>query len=164
MERPDDQPTLLLVAAGAAQAPALALFDAQGRRGRHLRAHALPWFDQPGYDRLLRLCDLNFARGEDSIVRAMWAGAPFVWQIYAQADGAHAAKLDALLERLTADASPALATGVRQLWRAWNRLGEWPAQSPDAAAWRELSRGWRALLAGQSELTSRLLRFVNARR
>ena len=34
----------------------------------------------------------------------MWAGAPFVWQIYPQHDGAHAAKLEALLARMQASA------------------------------------------------------------
>ncbi|MDP1535986.1 MAG: elongation factor P maturation arginine rhamnosyltransferase EarP [Burkholderiales bacterium] len=163
-ERLDDQPTLVLLAAGAAQAPALALFDAEGQRGRHLHAHALPWLDQPGYDQLLRACDLNFARGEDSIVRTMWAGAPFVWQVYAQADGAHAGKLDALLERLTDGSASALAAGLRQLWRAWNGLGEWPPCWPDAAAWRVLCLDWRHRLAAQSDLTSQILRFVCARR
>jgi len=160
----DSEPTLVLLAAGAAQTPARALFDSQGRRGRHLRAHALPWFDQPGYDQLLRACELNFARGEDSIVRAMWAGAPFVWQIYAQADGAHAIKLEALLGLLTAASDPALAGAVRQLWRAWNGLGDWPAVLPDLHAWRALCLGWRQRLAVQSDLTSRLLRFVGAKR
>lgn len=163
-ERLDTEPTLLLLAAGAAQAPALALFDAQRRRGRHLRAHALPWFDQAGYDRLLRACDLNFARGEDSIVRAMWAGAPFVWQAYAQPDGAHAAKLDALLDRVAAGGDATLAAELRQLWRAWNGLGPWPAALPDAAAWRALCLGWRRQLTEQADLSSQLLRFVAAKR
>jgi uncharacterized repeat protein (TIGR03837 family) len=163
-ERLDESPTLVLLAAGAAQAPAQALFDGSGRRGRHLRAHSLPWFDQAGYDQLLRACDINFARGEDSIVRAMWAGAPFVWQIYAQADGAHAAKLDALLERLTAGGDAALSSSVRQLWRAWNGLAAWPAALPDTAAWRALCMAWRQRLAGQTDLSSRLLSFVAAKR
>ena len=164
LDRLDGQPTLLLLAAGASQAPGLALFDSQHRRGPHLRAHALPWFDQAGYDQVLRACDLNFARGEDSIVRAMWAGAPFVWQIYAQADGAHAAKLEALLDRFTADADDALATGVRQLWRAWNGLAAWPATLPDPHAWRRACLAWRQSLADQSDLTSQLLRFAAGKR
>jgi len=163
-DRLDSQPTLILLAAGAAQAPALAWFDPQRRRGRHLRAHALPWFDQAGYDQLLRACDLNFARGEDSVVRAMWAGAPFVWQLYAQTDGAHATKLEALLDRLTADAEPAIAAELRKLWRAWNGLGNWPATLPDAAAWRSLCLAWRRHLAAQDDLTSRLLGFVATKR
>ncbi len=162
-DRLDSEPTLLLLAAGAAQAPALALLNAQRRRGQHLRAHALPWLDQPGYDQLLHACDVNFARGEDSIVRAMAVGAPFVWQIYAQADGAHAAKLDALLTRFLAHAAPALAADVRALWRAWNHLGAWPAALPEAKAWRALSVAWRQHLATQDGLTARLLSFVAAK-
>ncbi len=164
LDRLDTEPTLVLLAAGAAQAPALALFDAQHRRGRHLRAHPLPWFDQADYDRLLHTCDINFARGEDSVVRAMWAGAPFVWQIYAQADGAHAAKLEAVLDQLLPLGSPAVAAEVRELWRAWNGLGAWPAHLPPASGWRTLSGAWRQHLAAQSDLTSRLLGFVAAKR
>lgn len=164
LELLDTQPTLVLLAAGAAQAPALALFDTQHRRGRHLRGQALPWFDHPGYDRLLRACDLNFARGEDSIVRTMWAGAPFVWQVYPQADGAHAAKLEALLARITARSDPALAATLRQLWRAWNGLGPWPGVLPDRQAWRALCAAWRGQLTDQGDLTSQLMGFATARR
>ena len=159
-ERLDSQPTLVLLAAGAAQAPALAHFDAEGRRGRHLRASAVPWLDQPGYDHLLRACDLNFARGEDSIVRCMWAGAPFVWHIYKQADTAHAAKLEALLDRLTAGADVALAAPLRALWRAWNGLGDWPAEWPAAAPWQALCVAWRNRLAAQTDLCTRLMHFA----
>ena len=164
LDRLDGQATLLLLAAGASQAPGLALFDAERRRGPHLRAHPLPWFDQAGYDQVLRASDLNFARGEDSIVRAMWAGAPFVWQIYAQADGAHEAKLDAVLDRLAGHADAALAASLRQLWRAWNGLAAWPDTLPDPRAWRRLCLAWRQSLADQSDLTSQLLRFAATKR
>lgn len=155
-DRLDDAPTLLLLAAGPSQAPALAALAARTRP--RLRAQALPWLSQRGYNRLLHACDLNLARGEDSIVRAMWAGAPFVWHIYAQHDGVHARKLDALLDRM--DAAP----DVRALWRAWNRLGDWPTRLPEFAPWREASRRWRSRLADQSDLTSRLLSLVAAKR
>jgi uncharacterized repeat protein (TIGR03837 family) len=152
----DDEPTLLLIAAGASQAPALAALA--GRPQRRLRAHALPWLTQRDYDRLLHACDLNFARGEDSIVRAMWAGAPFVWHIYQQHDGVHERKLKALLARMGAD--PLL----RELWRAWNGLGPWPVALPDTAAWRQGARAWRDRLLEQSDLTSQLMAFVAAKR
>jgi uncharacterized repeat protein (TIGR03837 family) len=151
-ERLDVRPTLLLLAAGAGQAPALERLAAQPRT--NLRVRALPWLSQPDYDRLLAGCDLNFARGEDSIVRAMWAAAPFVWHIYRQEDGAHAPKLEALLQCMGAD--PA----VRTLWHAWNDLGPWPAALPDLAPWQSLCRHWRDTLAGQPDLATRLLQFV----
>src|SRR5690606_17223504 len=40
--------------------------------------HPLPLLDQTGFDELLWACGLNFVRGEDSLVRALWAGKPFV--------------------------------------------------------------------------------------
>jgi hypothetical protein len=47
---------------------------------------------------------LNLVRGEDSLVRAIWAGKAFVWQIYPQDDGAHWPKLKAFLETTHAPA------------------------------------------------------------
>jgi uncharacterized repeat protein (TIGR03837 family) len=155
-DRLDDQPTLLLIAAGASQAPAMTALESRPRR--HLRSHALPWLSQRDYDHLLQACDLNFARGEDSIVRAMWAGAPFVWHIYRQDDGVHARKLDALLGRMDAS-SP-----VRALWQAWNRLGDWPAGLPASTPWRQDCLRWRASLLEQTDLTSQLLQFAAAKR
>jgi uncharacterized repeat protein (TIGR03837 family) len=151
-DRLADAPTLLLLAAGAAQGPALERLAA--RHDPLLRSHALPWLSQADYDRLLWAADLNFARGEDSIVRAMWAGRPFVWQIYTQHDGAHSAKLDALLDRMAAP------PGLRVLWRAWNGLGPWPAGLPPAPAWQAAVRAWRDSLLAQADLTTQLLGFV----
>ena len=155
-DRLDDRPTLLLLAAGASQAPALAAL--RGRPQRHLRAHALPWLTQRDYDRLLFACDLNFARGEDSIVRAMWAGSPFVWQIYRQRDDAHERKLAALLRRMAAPPD------VDALWHAWNGLAAWPAALPEVAAWRQACQQWRERLLAQADLTTQLLQFVAAKR
>ena len=64
----------------------------------HLKAHALPWLSQFEFDHLLWSCDLNFVRGEDSLVRAIWAGRPFVWQLYPQEDAAHHQKLAAFAD------------------------------------------------------------------
>lgn len=53
----------------------------------NLSVYALPFVEQDHYDELLWASDLNFVRGEDSCVRAQWAGKPFVWHIYPQHDG-----------------------------------------------------------------------------
>jgi uncharacterized repeat protein (TIGR03837 family) len=158
------EPTLLLLTPGAATARATAALGPGLARGA-LRARALPWLTQPDYDRLLWSCDLNFVRGEDSFVRAQWAGAPFVWQIYPQSDGAHAAKLDAFLALHLAGADAALARTLRALWRRWNALeGGDLSERPDAGAWGEHARAWRERLAAQDDLLTRLLRFAGARR
>lgn len=143
-----DTPTLLLLTPGAAQAAA-----AHAPAG--VRTVALPHVPQPDFDRLLWSADLNFVRGEDSLVRALWAGAPFVWQPYHQHDGAHGAKLHALL-----DAMPPVP-GLALLWRAWNGLdgGAWPTW-PDAAAWRHAAAAFRDRQAALPDLVSQLLGFA----
>jgi len=143
------QPTLLLAAPGAAQ---------QAVPRGDLRVQPLSWLSQSDFDRLLWACELNFVRGEDSFVRAQWAGAPFVWHIYPQHDHAHAAKLDAFLDRFSADAP------VRALFKAWNQLGPWPADWPDAAAWRDACGRWRETLLKQTDLIGQLLGFVAEKR
>jgi uncharacterized repeat protein (TIGR03837 family) len=151
------EPTLLLLTPGFAQRQAAPLLDAHGRLGA-LRALPLPWLTQPEFDRLLWSCDLNFVRGEDSFVRAQWAGAPFVWQIYPQHDGVHAGKLDAFVQRFGA------APEVRALWHAWNGLRSWPAALPSRGEWAAACRAWRETLLAQEDLTTQLLRLADSKR
>ena len=68
-----------------------------------LTVRVLPFVSQPDYDKLLWACDLNFVRGEDSFVRAQWAGKPFIWHIYPQDKNLHHVKLRAFLQRYAAD-------------------------------------------------------------
>ncbi len=58
-----------------------------------LTVRILPFVPQPDYDKLLWACDLNFVRGEDSFVRAQWAGKPFIWHIYPQDENLHHKKM-----------------------------------------------------------------------
>ncbi len=69
----------------------------------NLTVHILPFLTLEDYDRLLWSCDVNFVRGEESWVRAIWAGKPFVWQPYLQVDHAHLVKLNAFLKTYYAD-------------------------------------------------------------
>lgn len=74
----------------------------------------IPFVSQPEYDQLLWMANLNFVRGEDSVVRGLWAGRPVVWQIYPQTEGTHLIKLEAWLKisNLPAD--------IQALLRHWN--------------------------------------------
>jgi uncharacterized repeat protein (TIGR03837 family) len=160
-DRLDTRPTVLLLCAGVSQAPALSAFDAWGRRGQHLRCHVLPYMTQTDYDELLADCDLNLVRGEDSLVRAFWAAKPFIWHVYRQDDQAHAAKLEAMLSAMQAPAE------VARLWRAWNRLGDWPEAGrplPDHGSWAAYCEKWRETLWRQPSLTEGLRRFVASKR
>jgi len=153
------EPTLLLATPGAAQ-DALRQGDATIPTQRWM---PLPWLTQDDYDHLLWAGELNFVRGEDSLVRALWAGAPFVWQIYPQHDGAHLHKLLAFLDLFLDGADAALAADVRALCFAWNGLGPWPLRWPDMRRWAEQVRRFRAGLWAQPDLSSSLLGFVRER-
>jgi uncharacterized repeat protein (TIGR03837 family) len=151
-----DQPTLLLLTPGYAQA----LLPPGTPLPQGLRTHALPYLAQPQFDELLWASDLNFVRGEDSLVRALWAGRPAVWHIYPQEDGVHAQKLQALLDRLQAVAP---VPWLDALWRAWNGLlpagSAWPAW-PDSTVWQAAAQAHRQHLAQAPDLCSALLAFA----
>ncbi|MCV2367163.1 elongation factor P maturation arginine rhamnosyltransferase EarP [Roseateles oligotrophus] len=151
------EPTLLLVCPGAAQAQMLDLQRRQELPTGHLRWHALPYLSQADYDRLLWTCDLNFVRGEDSFVRAQWAGKPFAWQIYFQTDGAHTPKLEAFMDLYLAGSEASLAEQTRALWRGWNGLQAWSGVMPDLEAARGRAIKWREHLTTQQDLVSQLL-------
>ena len=160
-------PTLLLLTPGAAQQRAHALLAAQPEPSR-LRGIDLPWLTQTDYDGLLWACDLNIVRGEDSLVRALWAGVPFLWQIYPQQDDAHALKLDAFLDMYLLGAASSLARPLRRLWRVFNGLdsrpGNEPVEWPEPAAWASHAMARRDTLWAQPDLATQLIRFVDEKR
>lgn len=157
------EPTLLLVTPGAAASEVDAALGAM-QSGGALHSVKLPYLSQADYDRLLWSCDLNFVRGEDSFVRAQWAGRPFVWQAYAQSGDVHRTKVDAFLDRFLAAADSGLALSLRRLFAAWN--GASGASLSDAAilpaepAWTALCVAWRDSLCAQPDLVTQLLRHV----
>ena len=80
----------------------------------------LPFLHQDEYDQLLWACDMNFVRGEDSFLRAQWAGKPFIWHIYAQDEDAHLVKLDAFLTRYTQQMPADLQQMLFKAMHDWN--------------------------------------------
>jgi uncharacterized repeat protein (TIGR03837 family) len=157
-----DEATDLLVTAGRATASVHAAVDANDRttRGWNQRARlavtCLPYLAQPDYDHLLWACDLNFVRGEDSLVRALWAGRPLVWHIYPQDDAAHLAKLAAFMDWLEAPAS------LREFHAAWNGSAPGPLPAADLAGWTACVRRARDRLLAQEDLATRLVAFAAA--
>ncbi|MCY7315884.1 MAG: elongation factor P maturation arginine rhamnosyltransferase EarP [Rubrivivax sp.] len=171
-------PTLLLVAPGPAQQRVAALPRARStealppRRStaalpKHVRTVALPWLTQQDFDHLLWAADINFVRGEDSLVRGLWAGKPLVWQAYAQQDGAHHRKVQALIEQFAPAALPA---AVQALWRGWNGAPgvaidlQTLAPGEVSSDWSAAAQSLRNRLLLQPDLASQLLRFVMAKR
>ena len=169
------QPVRLLVAAGRAQGAVSRVVAAMGLPvpessdkkgfygskdgGQLLSISYLPLLGQADFDHLLWACDLNFVRGEDSVVRALWAGKPLVWQIYPQGDGVHLTKLDAFLDMLGASPSQ------RAFHHGWNAETPNPAAFlADLPAWQKTADDTRARLVEQDDLTTRLLQFVEKTR
>ncbi|XAH25664.1 elongation factor P maturation arginine rhamnosyltransferase EarP [Xylophilus sp. GW821-FHT01B05] len=158
------QPARLLVAAGRSRVAVETAFlneiCLQPRQdlGKQLSISYQPYVVQDAFDERLWLADLNFVRGEDSLVRALWAGQPFVWHIYPQADGAHADKLEAFLDWLQAPA------GLRQFHRVWNGTADGPLPAWDLPAWQACALAARARLLAQPDLVTRLLGFVKEKR
>ncbi|MDO4724387.1 MAG: elongation factor P maturation arginine rhamnosyltransferase EarP [Comamonadaceae bacterium] len=106
------QPVQLLAAAGRSQTWLRQCWQQLGWAGAQqaaasttstqgaLTVHWLPFMPQAQFDELLWACDLNIVRGEDSLVRALWAARPFLWHIYPQHDDAHHGKLQAFMDWL----------------------------------------------------------------
>jgi uncharacterized repeat protein (TIGR03837 family) len=157
------RPTVLLAAPGAAAQQLVALLGNRLHRGS-LRAVLLPHLSQTGYDRLLWSCDLNLVRGEDSWVRAQWAGRPFLWQAYPQSDAVHARKVDAFLRRFLAGAPSELGASLRRSFARWNGLATGPLELPAAQAWQAQALAWRAALLAQADLTTQLIGFAAEKR
>ena len=158
-------PTHLLVTAGrAARAVARCLEDENelqrlsGQR-EQLSLSYLPHLTQRAYDELLWACDVNFVRGEDSLVRALWAGAPLVWHIYPQPeDDAHHAKLGAFLDWLQAPAS------LRRFHHVWNGIEAGPLPEIDPPGWRACVQAARQRVLEQPDLGTQLIGFVAQKR
>jgi len=141
-----------------------------------VRTFVIPFLAQDRYDQLLWTCDVNFVRGEDSFVRAQWAGRPFAWHIYPQDDGAHWVKLAAFLARYTAGLSRGQAAAVTALWEAWNRRDPDETQGSQlrpgmGGAWADFiarrealeahARAWSNGLAARRDLAAALVDFTD---
>jgi uncharacterized repeat protein (TIGR03837 family) len=161
--RADARPTKILVTAGRASAAVRHIMENQ-MDNEHLSLHYLPLLSQIDYDHLLWVCDLNFVRGEDSLVRAIWAGKPFVWNIYPQTDNAHLEKLHAFLDTLQA------STAVRQCHMDWNqketnhddpiKTKKNPFPLDELPDWKIETKQIRSMLWSQPDLCSQLIQFI----
>ena len=139
----------------------------------------IPFVPQLDYDPLLWSCELNWVRGEDSLVRALWSGRPFLWQAYRQHDDAHLAKLQALIQQWVDVAQPDAqsAQAWKQAMLGWNTVAASadPQPEPDTRsaclsgllrhvpALHAASQRWSAAQSQQPDLVSRLVAFVGER-
>lgn len=121
---------------------------------------------QTQFDALLAQFDVLIVRGEDSFLRAQYAAKPFLWHIYPTPDNAHFVKLDAWLDRYCEGLSSDATNAFRQAQHDFNR-GE-----TDAAAYADFANHlpalnahaarWRNHLFAQTDLATRLLKFIDS--
>lgn len=135
-----------------------------------LTIRALPFVPQAQFDALLGEQDLLFVRGEDSFVRAQWAGKPVFWHIYPQDDGAHLEKLRAFYQRyLDPEILDQHARAlILRFLLIWNRGLEpialaslWPEIIRLLPALRKNAQKWRDILLEQPDLVTQLRAFVS---
>jgi uncharacterized repeat protein (TIGR03837 family) len=165
-----------LVPEGVAPEAVQAFLGAEAKPGAArtcgaLTVRVLPFVPQPDYDKLLWACDLNFVRGEDSFVRAQWAGKPFIWHIYLQDENLHHKKLRAFLQRYSADMESLTAMS---LW--WNGAGIvntkeqadcsalWPSFQADMPKMSDRAVEWQRQMLANGDLASNLLKFADSLR
>ncbi|MGF6329514.1 putative repeat protein (TIGR03837 family) [Pseudomonas sp. BS3782 TE3695] len=165
----DSTPTHLLVPEGRILADVERWLKVDGLKTGtvHVRGaltvQVLPFVRQDQYDLLLWSCDFNAVRGEDSFVRAQWAGRPLLWHIYRQDEDIHLDKLDAFLTLYTQGLSEPAREAISGLWRAWN-AGETMADHWKSTRkhWPELEKHaetWCLEQALQADLAAALVQF-----
>ena len=157
----DEVPTRLLVTAGRAQQAVRSVLPSLRSSSPALTIETLPYLTQIEFDHLLWACDLNFVRGEDSLVRAIWSGKPWVWQIYPQDDLAHHTKLQALCKVLE------MPVDLHDFQLRWNQIDQTSLAQLSRAkltSWGVWSQKTSLLLSQQSDLTSQLIEFTAQKR
>jgi uncharacterized repeat protein (TIGR03837 family) len=139
----------------------------------NIKVDALEFVAQHEFDALLSRFDVLFVRGEDSFVRAQWAGKPLIWHIYPQEEDAHLIKLKAFYDRYLDQGvlSPAQRSIFWEFVLAWNSMNKdktgdtlaelWPQLVVSLPALLENARVWRKQLLQQPDLVTQLRDFVS---
>ncbi len=132
---------------------------------KNLNLHVLPFLSQVDYDQLLSICDINFVRGEDSWIRAIWAGKPFIWQPYKQEEETHLIKLNAFLDLFYT------SCGIAAKQACYRAHSTWLSGALSAPIWQDYLNNLSTLksftleqtnaLATQPDLATKLVIFSN---
>lgn len=130
---------------------------------KRLNLHVLPFLSQADYDQLLSVCDINYVRGEDSWVRAIWAQKPFIWQPYLQTENTHITKLNAFLDFFYAGFTAKQPIyDVHQSWSAGQMSNMVLQDYLNHLSSIQTHTKWQAKqLANQPDLATQLVDFCN---
>lgn len=131
---------------------------------KNLCVHILPFLSQTDYDQLLAHCDINFVRGEDSWVRAIWAGKAFIWQPYLQTENTHINKLHAFLDFFYSGAKENIKDNIEKIHLSWvnNHLTHsvWQSYLAQLPEIHTLTQKKANMLRQQENLAEKLVAFV----
>lgn len=129
-----------------------------------LSLHVLPFLAQSDYDKLLASCDINFVRGEDSWIRAIWAGKPFIWQPYLQTEDTHLIKLKAFLDVFYANCEDAAQRAVITMHNAWTSAqisaSTWQDYLSNLSTLHTFTAQQSSALASQPDLATNLVIYI----
>ena len=129
----------------------------------NLTVQPLPFLSQDDYDCLLWVCDLNFVRGEDSWVRALWAARPLIWQPYRQQQQTHLLKLQAFLDFYSTGLGKGAGSALREAHATWCGHGfaaeNWQSVLTHLPELRVHAIGQTRLLAAHTDLAAKLVIF-----
>jgi uncharacterized repeat protein (TIGR03837 family) len=162
-------PVTCLVPHGVAREQVMAFVgaDAVATHG-NLTVRVIPFLSQDDYDRLLWSCDVNFVRGEDSWVRAQWAGRPFIWHIYPQDENLHHVKLRAFLQQYAENLDSLIDFSLR-----WNGVeghgpadwtGLWTSLQTALPTITKRDAEWQTRMLAHGDVVSNLLAFARSLR
>lgn len=128
----------------------------------------IPFLSQADYDRLLYLCDFNFVRGEDSWIRALWAGKPMIWLPYQQSEQTHLVKLKAFIQHYLAQAEAPLAAVIQHAMQAWAQgswqVTDWESLLSVLPQFRLHAQAFKLHQSKQVDLATNLVIFIEKNR
>lgn len=162
------QPVLCLVPESSIWAAISQALDVELRPGNRLSKGnltllPLPFLSQDDFDRLLWLSDINFVRGEDSWIRAIWAGRPLIWQPYRQQEDTHLEKLAAFLNSYSEGLDRDALTALHESHVAWCSKAfpqaVWRLYLETLPSLKSHAASFSADLASESDLASKLVIF-----
>ena len=136
----------------------------------------VPFVAQSEFDQVLQAADVSVVRGEDSVLRALWQGRVFWWQIYRQEDNAHHVKLHAFWQRCKGHVQGLQAACDEVVWQAHQALSDelngvreldetereqaWAAVLQQQAQLMAVLQLWRGQLWQQQSLATQLANFM----
>ncbi len=129
-----------------------------------LTVQVLPFLSQADYDKLLAICDINFVRGEDSWIRAIWAGKPFIWQPYWQTEDTHAIKMKAFLDVFYSGCDETAKQTVIKMHNAWVTeqisTATWQDYLNNVGVLKAFTTQQTSILAAQTDLATNLVIYI----